>query len=72
MKVRNVEDWEQKICLVGHGEATCSFLVIASGQFRCAKGSVIEALIRMRISEGKMRTTGDNCSGPPSFIVTKQ
>jgi hypothetical protein len=63
-KVR-VEDF----CMLGKGEATCAFLVMASDGYVCAKYSTLEHILRERLTEGSIRAKGDNCSGPPVFKV---
>lgn len=59
------ETFLREVCIVVQGPATCRFLVLSTDGFECAKGTIIERVIRNRAL--KMRAQGDNCSGPPSF-----
>ncbi len=49
-------------------ECACSFLIFGDG-FECAKGTFMEKLIEERRRAGTMNAKGDNCSGPPDFIL---
>ncbi len=51
---------------------TCAFLVVDASGFQCAKGSLFEPHIRMRLAEGSMRATGDNCYGSPEFTPRRR
>lgn len=58
----------EKICKLGSGEATCSFLSFAPGDgFSCSKKTGLEEIIRQKRASGQMKAKGDNCSGPPNF-----
>lgn len=65
--------YEEAVCRMGQGEATCSFLTVGPGgnsMYGCAKGSELERTIKQRRAAGSMRAQGDNCSGPPAFEPT--
>jgi hypothetical protein len=51
-----------------HIRPGCAFLVLTNDGPACAKQSRLEPLIRKRMAEKTMRSTGENCSGPPDFI----
>lgn len=58
----------RKICKLGSGEATCSFLSFSSEDgFSCLKKTGLEEIIRQKRDSGQMNAKGDNCSGPPNF-----
>ncbi len=59
----------EKVCGLGKGSKTCSFLVMGADGFECAKKTAIETVIRQRLEAGTMNAKGDNCSGPPHFAV---
>lgn len=63
------DGYETSVCALGAGEATCAFLTFGGDlpEWRCAKSSEIEPLIRARLAEGTMAARGDNCSGPPDY-----
>lgn len=58
-------DHMNKVCRSGSG---CMYLV-ANPKFSCAKYTSLAHLLRENVKNGKMRSTGDNCSGPPSFKI---
>ena len=57
------EAWLDDVCLLGHGEATCAFLMLGGDGFGCAKGTSAEATIRARLEAGTMNARGNNCDG---------
>ena len=61
------KDYENSVCKIGKGAATCAFLTMGAGGFQCGKDSTVEKAIRERLAEGTMRSKGDNCSGAPNF-----
>ena len=64
------DGYREKVCKMGKGPATCSFLGMTGSEFRCLKGSSMESIIQQRRQEDSMSAKGDNCSGPPDFKVT--
>jgi len=62
------EGHAKTVCKFGQRAATCSFLGMSDG-FHCLKGSEFEPNIKQRRGEGSMGAMGDNCSGPPDFVV---
>ena len=54
-------------CKRGQGPAACAFLTFGGDGFGCAKSSAFESAIRQKITEGTMKSKGDNCAGPPNF-----
>lgn len=56
------------VCRMGQGAACCSFLILGSGGFECAKGTSLEQTLRVRREFG-MTAQGDNCSGPPDYAA---
>jgi hypothetical protein len=76
LKSGNPEPIDQEritnVCKLGQGNAACAFLAMSmSPGFGCAKRSSLEDTIRQRIQEGSMGAKGDNCSGPPAFVIVK-
>ncbi len=65
------DDHIQKVCKIGQGEATCSFLAFdpREGGMSCMKETSLEASIWLKRANGTMKAKGDNCSGPPNFEV---
>ena len=64
------DDQMENLCLVGSGRFCCSFLVMGSNGFQCAKSTEFESVIRVRRARGTITAMGDNCSGPPDFNPT--
>lgn len=58
-------DFVSKVCKLGKGEETCSFLVNSGGEWLCAKNTPFEALLRNKRDAGLSKAKGDNCSGSP-------
>lgn len=65
------DDHIKNICALGQGRSTCSFLMLDGAGFECAKGTGIDNIIAERRILGQMVAMGDNCSGPPDFVPTK-
>jgi len=62
------EYYKERVCKVGKGEKTCSFLGFNNGSvLSCMKGSDMESIIMAKLAENTMKAKGDNCSGPPNF-----
>lgn len=61
--------YEDSVCKIGKGTATCAFLTLGPEGVRCGKDSAVEKAIRERLAEGTMRSRGDNCSGSPNFTL---
>ena len=67
-----------KVCKLGQGKETCSFLFTSPRGFECAKGTVMEAMIRGRRQAKTMNAPGDNCEGkkggvsPPKAFDLKE
>ncbi|MEK7640376.1 MAG: hypothetical protein AAB389_00040 [Patescibacteria group bacterium] len=59
----------EKVCGLGKGEKTCSFLTMSAYGFECAKKTAIEKIIKERREAGTMNAQGNNCSGPPNFAM---
>lgn len=59
----------EKVCQPGT-EKACAFLGVASG-FVCTKFTALEDILREEVEKGSMMALGDNCSGPPTFVVSK-
>lgn len=55
------------VCQPGMGAFTCSYLMIGSGGFCCAKDTVFEPILARRRAARDMHALSDNCSGPPDF-----
>jgi hypothetical protein len=55
----------ERICKIGQGRMTCSFLAVTGSSFKCLKDSGMELSTEAR--EKTMTARGDNCSGPPDF-----
>lgn len=55
------------VCRRKTGSGPCRFLSSGAKGMVCAKGSTLEATIQQQVEH--MRSRGDNCSGPPDFIV---
>ncbi len=60
------KDHVKNVCRFGKPNGCC-FLTLGAAGPECAKGTEIEAVIRSRLAHGSMRSTSDNCSGPPNF-----
>jgi hypothetical protein len=52
----------KQVCQPG-SEACCAYLVTGSEGFECAKLTSLRFTIELRLAEGTMRATGDNCPG---------
>ncbi len=61
MKGMSIE-YIKEMCKAGQ-EGCCAFLVAGSEGFECAKGTGLQQLIDLRLAEGTMNATGDNCNG---------
>ena len=55
------------VCRNGKDQ-TCSYLVWGGDGSECAKGSLMHNLIEVRRLTRSIRSMGDNCSGPPTFV----
>ena len=57
-----------RICKVGQGSKTCSYLAAGADGFECAKANPsLKLMIDQSREAGGMNAKGDNCSGPPKF-----
>lgn len=61
------EEYPDDVCLLGKGEACCSFLMLGPGGLFCGKGSAFQPILEKRRAEKSIRAMGDNCEGPPTF-----
>ena len=50
------------VCQLGT-ENCCAFLLMGVNGFECAKNSELKLAIDLRLAEGTMNATGDNCNG---------
>lgn len=70
IKERSVlaESYLEKVCKFGQESLVCRFLVLGTQGLSCAKKtSSFRDTIEQK--KGEMRARGNNCSGPPDFIV---
>jgi len=51
-----------QVCQPGT-DACCAYLIMGSEGFECAKITPLKQTIDLRLAEGTMRATGDNCPG---------
>jgi hypothetical protein len=58
------------VCGVGTGAKTCSYIMMSSEGWECAKGTMVERAINERRETGTMNAMGNNCSGSPDFKPT--
>ena len=66
------KDKEKTLCKLGRGSECCSYLVMSTGGFACAKETDIESTITQRRVLKMMNALGDNCSGPPDFTPSNK
>ncbi len=52
----------KQVCQPGTEEC-CAYLVMGAEGFECAKPTPMKFQIDLRLAEGTMRATGDNCPG---------
>lgn len=63
----------RNVCGLGRETFACSFLALSSEDgWVCLKNSAMEAVINRRRAERTTAAMGDNCSGPPDFVPTKE
>lgn len=63
------KDFIKAVCAPGNGALTCSFLLMGVDGFECAKTGPFEGTLRARREAGRMNAMGDNCGGPPAFVI---
>ncbi len=52
----------KETCKPGTKEC-CAYLAVGGAGFECAKDSTLRFNIDLRLAEGTMNATGDNCAG---------
>jgi hypothetical protein len=52
----------KQVCQPG-SETCCAYLVMGSESFECAKLTPLKYTIELKLAEGTMNATGDNCPG---------
>ncbi|MCH7559808.1 MAG: hypothetical protein IIC67_00305 [Thaumarchaeota archaeon] len=60
--MKNVDPHVKNVCQPGTNSC-CAYLVMGSTGWECAKMSKLRFNIDLRLAEGTMRATGDNCEG---------
>lgn len=68
----NVEKHVLEVCQPATTEC-CAYLAVSSDGWECCKISSLRSAIDLRLSEGTMRATGDNCPGrdlAPNHLAT--
>jgi len=55
----------KSVCKIGCGEKTCRYIGNTMEQkfYFCAKNTPVKAIIDAKVSEGKIKSKGDNCDG---------
>jgi hypothetical protein len=56
------EDHIKDSCKLGTAEC-CAYLVMSPKGWRCAKDTAMRFQIELRLAEGSINATGDNCEG---------
>lgn len=69
-KLQDEQAW--KVCGLGQGVFTCSYLVVSPDGFECLRRSDAEKMIEKRRVEKDINALGVNCSGPPDFVAIKE
>lgn len=66
-------EYARDVCGLGQETFACSFLGLGDdGNFVCLKCSELEGIIIRRRAERATTAMGDNCSGPPDFVLAKE
>jgi hypothetical protein len=50
------------VCRLGV-EDCCAYILLSVNGFECAKNSEVKLAIDLRLAEGTLNATGDNCDG---------
>ena len=58
-----MDKYVKETCKIGQLHNCCAFLVVGINGFECAKGTSMQNTIELRLAEGTMTATGDNCPG---------
>ena len=56
------EQYVKEVCQPGTA-ACCAYLTMGSEGWECAKITPLRFTIELRLAEGTMKATGDNCEG---------
>ena len=72
MKSKLNDEHVRKVCGLGKGVFTCSFLSASSDRFECLRGNEIEKTIYFKRLNSDKNALGINCSGPPDFKTVKE
>ena len=66
------KDQAKNVCLLGKGPTCCSYVGMGEDTIVCLKDTAHHMELFRRRMTGAMKAMGDNCSGPPDFIPTKE